>query len=97
MRTEHTMSKISINEINHAIMYGDFTDDQLNSIWMAVKYAKSQMGRANLYTVKVGDQVKFNNKGRIVTGSLFSKGRKYVKVLEGRTTWRVPANMIEAA
>ena len=90
-------SNISINEINHAIMFGSFTDDQLNSIWMAVKYAKSRMGKTNLNSFKVGDQVKFNDKGRTVTGSLFSKGRKYVKVLEGRTTWRVPANMLEVA
>ena len=90
-------SNISIGELNHAIMYGQFTDDQLNSIWMAVKYAKAQQAKVNMYYTKVGDTVKFSNKGRTIVGTVLKKGQKFVQVKEGITVWRVPANMLEAA
>lgn len=88
---------MTIQEINGTIMSGKFTDDQLNSIWAAVKYAKAQAAKRNLWTFRVGDDVRFNGKGRAVVGKVTKLGRKYVQVKEGFTTWRVPANMLEAA
>lgn len=90
-------SSLTIQEVNHAVMFGSFTDDQLNSVWAAVKYAKAQKARANIWTFRVGDDVRFNGKGRAVVGKVTKLGRKYVQVKEGYTTWRVPANMLEAA
>ena len=91
-------SAISISEINHAIMYGQFTEDQLNSIWMAVKYAKAQKAKVNIYTFRPGDTVSFVARGgRKIVGTVVKTMQKNVQVKEGYTMWKVPANMLEAA
>ena len=36
-------SKLSITEINHAIMFGDLTNDQLNSVVEAIKFARGRL------------------------------------------------------
>lgn len=88
---------MNINDINQAIMWGKWTDDQLNSMWMAVKFAKSQLGKKNKYSFNPGDTVKFVARGREVRGTIVKVMQKNVQVREGLTTWKVPANMLEAA
>jgi len=91
-------SKISINEINHAIMFGDLSNDQLNSVVQALKFARGRLTQATIWTMRLGDQVKFVNKqGRMETGSVTKIAKKYVTVKCGFTQWRVPANMLEKA
>jgi len=34
---------MNIQEVNSAIMFGDFTNDQLNSVAQAIKYRRAQM------------------------------------------------------
>jgi hypothetical protein len=66
---------------------------------MAVKYAKNQLARNNLFDCKVGETVKYRSGrgGQLVTGKVVKMGSKYVQVKTGTTIWRVPANMLEAA
>jgi hypothetical protein len=91
-------SKLSINEINHAIMFGDLTNDQLNSVIQAVKYARGRLTQTTIWTMNLGDQVKFVNRhGRTEVGSVTKIAKKYVTVKVGFTQWRVPANMLEKA
>jgi len=90
---------MTITEINQAIMVGNLTNDQLDSVLMAIKYARGQISRTNRFTLTIGKEVKFrNSKLNMMTfGTVQKINHKNVVVRVGNTTWRVPANMIEAA
>jgi len=88
---------ITINDINHAIIRGDFTNDQLDSILMAVKYARNQLGQTNKRQLSLNATVKFTSSktGRNMHGKVVKIARKFITVdcgSDGR--WRVPANML---
>lgn len=90
---------LSIQEINQAIMFGNFSNDQLNSIAMAVKYARAQLTQAKRRSFCAGDAVKFTSSrdGRTYTGTVERVKLKYVLVRTATQRWNVPANMLEAA
>lgn len=89
----------TIQEINAAIIRGNFTNDQLNSIVYAVKYARGQLNKINRRQLTLGDTVKFTNSrtGRVEIGAVTKIMVKNILVKTGTTTWRVPANMLEVA
>ena len=93
------MEQLSIQQINSAIMFGNFTNDQLTSIVNAVQYARAQLGKQKIRTFTKGDTVKFHSTKRGVTvkGTVTKVAIKYVTVKDGVTLWKVPANMLEAA
>ena len=93
------MTYATIQEVNSAIMFGDFTNEQLNSIVSAVQYARAQLGKQKIRTFTKGDTVKFHStkRGVTVTGTVTKVAIKYVTVKDGVTLWKVPANMLEAA
>jgi len=90
---------LAIQEINSAIIAGNFTNDQLTSISDAVRFARAQLGQQTKYTLKVGTKVKFTSSrsGMEVTGDVQKINRKFVIVKSGMTNWRVPASMLSAA
>jgi hypothetical protein len=90
---------MDINTINGAIMRGGYSNDDLNSIMDAVKYARSKLGRAKLRSFGVGDQVKFtsNKNGRVYQGVVEGVKIKNVIVNTAMGRFRVPANMLESA
>ena len=89
----------SIQQINSAIMFGTFTNDELTSIVNAVQYARAQLGKAKIREFRKGDTVKFNSvkRGVTVTGTVTKVAIKYVTVKDGTMLWKVPANMLESA
>jgi hypothetical protein len=89
---------MDINTINGAIMRGGYSNDDLNSIMDAVKYARSKLGRAKLRAFGVGDSVKFtsNRNGRVYQGVVEGVKIKNVIVNTAMGRFRVPANMLEA-
>jgi hypothetical protein len=95
----------TIQQINQAIMFGTFTNDQLTSINDAVAWARAQLRKDKIRSFKVGDAVKFNStkRGITVTGTVKKVAIKYVTVQEANSgrlatgLWKVPANMLEAA
>ena len=94
---------ISINDINQTIIRGDFTNDQLDSIIMAVKFARNTITKRNKSALWVGDSVKWtsNRTAATVFGTVEKVNRKFIVVRENRFntlggSWRVPANMLEA-
>ena len=93
------MTYATIQEINTAIMFGNFTNDQLTSIVNAVQYARAQLGKQKIRTFTKGDTVKFHStkRGVTVTGTVTKVAIKYVTVKDGAMLWKVPANMLEAA
>lgn len=90
---------ISIKDINSEIMFGSFTNDELNSIISAVKYARAQLVQSKRRELRPGDAVKFisSRTGLLMQGTVERVKIKYVTVLTARGTWNVPANMLEAA
>ena len=93
------MSQLSIQDVNSAIMFGSFTNEQLDSIIAAIKYRRAQVARENKRSIMLGDVVKFVNprSGRTHQGNVVKINIKNVKVKEGFTTWNVPANMLTVA
>jgi len=90
---------LAIQEINSAIIAGNFTNDQLTSISDAVRFARAQLGQQTKYTLSVGTKVKFTSSrtGMEVSGDVQKINRKFVIVKSGVTNWRVPASMLSAA
>ena len=91
---------VSINDINQTIIRGDFTNEQLDSIVMAVKFARNTLVKKNKQSMWVGDTVKFTSSrsGETVLGTVQKINRKFIVVRENgnrNLTWRVPANMLE--
>jgi hypothetical protein len=90
---------MNIKDINSAIMFGNFTNDELTSIINAVQYAREQLRKTKIRAFKAGDAVKFTSAkrgGLAVTGTVTKVAIKYVTVKDGGMLWRVPANMLEA-
>lgn len=87
---------MSIQSINSEIISGVFTNDDLNSIINAVKYARAQLARHNKASMMLGDSVEFTNSrtGRVMRGHVKKIAIKYVTVDTGAGAWRVPASML---
>jgi hypothetical protein len=86
----------TIQEINSAIMNGNFNNEQLLSVIDAVKYARSRLTNQIKYSLTLGDNVNFTSTktGRNMTGVVTKIAIKYVTVKTINGMWRVPANML---
>ena len=86
----------TIQEINSAIMNGNFNNEQLLSIIDAVKFARSRLTNQIKYSLTLGDNVNFTSTktGRNMTGVVTKIAIKYVTVKTINGMWRVPANML---
>ena len=93
------MSQLSIQDVNSAIMFGSFTNEQLESIAAAVKYRRAQINKETKRALMLGDTVQFTHPrtGRTHHGNVVKINIKNIKVRDGVTTWNVPANMLTAA
>lgn len=88
---------VSINDINQSIIQGKFNNEQLNSIAMAVKFARGQLSKQTKASLTMGDNVNFHHSshGCDYTGTVVKIARKFVTVRTANGLWRVPANMLE--
>lgn len=84
-------------EIRSAIISGTFTNDDLNTIVDAVKFARSQLAKQKARTFWAGDSVKFtsNRNGVTYTGTVEKIKLKYALVRTGTSRFNVPLNMLE--
>jgi len=95
----------TIQEVNSAIMFGNFSDDQLNGIISAIKYRRAQITKDTKRALRIGSTVKFTSSktGGTVVGTVEKIAVKYVTVRESNSgrlvtgLWKVPANMLEVA
>ena len=80
-------------------MFGNLTNDELNSVVDAVKFARSQMTKQKTRAFKIGDSVKFtsNRNGLTYVGTVRKVKIKYILVNTPGGLFNVPANMVEAA
>ena len=87
----------TISEINHEIMHGSFTNDQLNAIASAIKYRRAQLTREVKRSITLGTSVKFYHPklGKDIFGTVDRVKQKFILVqtLDGR--YNVPANLLE--
>lgn len=91
---------ITIQDINSKIISGDLTNEQLDSITMAIRFARNQLATKNKFTMRVGSKVKFTSSksGRTILATVEKINRKFVVVRENgkvHSVWRVPANMLD--
>lgn len=93
------MSQLSIQDVNSAIMFGSFSNEQLESIAAAVKYRRAQINKETKRTLMLGDAVRFTHPrtGRTHQGNVVKINIKNIKVRDGVTMWNVPASMLSVA
>jgi hypothetical protein len=95
---------MTVDQINKAIMFDNLTNEQLDSIANALRWARAELSKKAKRSLSIGGSVKFTSSrdGRIVLGTVTKINRKYVIVREQNTNslfstnWRVPANMLQA-
>lgn len=89
----------NIQQVNSAIMFGDFTNDQLNSILAAIKFRRGQLTQQAKREIRLGGTVQFTSTrhGQTLTGTVEKIARKFVTVRTSHGLWRVPASMLESA
>ena len=89
---------MNIKQINTAIMQGDFTNEELNSIGDAMRFARAQLVVRNKSALTIGSSVKFTSSTRgTISGVVKKINRKFIIVDQPGQfrSWRVPANMLE--
>ena len=92
------MSMATIQQVNEAIMFGNFTNDQLNSIVAALKYARAQRAKQQARALRAGDSVRFSSRGNTFFGTIERVKLKNAFVRVGNASrYNVPLNMLEAA
>jgi len=86
----------TIQEINSSIIAGNFSNEQLDSILSALRFARGQLVQKNKHILSQGSKVKFvsSRTGQTMIGNVSSIKRKFVHVRVGNTEWRVPGNML---
>ena len=87
---------MKINDVNQAIMHGDFTNDQLDSILMSIKFRRRQIGQEVKRELRPGAKVSFvsNRNGQKYVGTVDSIKIKNAVVSTSLGRYRVPCNML---
>ena len=89
---------MNIKEINTAIIHGNYTNEELNSINDAIRFARAQLVARNKMVLSVGSNVKFTSSTRgTISGVVKKINRKFIIVDQPGQyrSWKVPANMLE--
>ena len=86
----------TIQEVNSSIMFGNFTNEQLNSIVSAGQFGRNQLAKQTKRSVTIGTRVSFVNSrtGRKEVGEVTAIKIKNLVIRVGMTNWRVPASMV---
>lgn len=87
---------MKINDINQAIIHSDFTNDQLDSILMSVKFRRQQIAHEVKRELRPGVTVSFvsNRNGKKYLGTVDSIKIKNAIVSTSLGRYRVPCNML---
>ena len=89
---------MNIKQINTAIMQGDLTNEELNSIGDAIRFARAQLVVRNKSVLTIGSNVKFTSSTRgTISGVVKKINRKFIIVDQPGQfrSWKVPASMLE--
>jgi small-conductance mechanosensitive channel len=88
---------MTLSEVNKFIRFSTvLSNNDLNSIIDAVKYARSRLQKQTIRSLSIGDNVNFTSTrtGQNLTGVVTKIAIKYITVRTVNGLWRVPANMI---
>jgi hypothetical protein len=87
---------MNIAQVNSAIMHGNFTNDQLDSILSAIKFAREQIRKEVRRELRIGCTVSFisNRNGQKYSGKVDSIKIKNAIVVTPLGRYRVPCNML---
>lgn len=88
---------MKINDIVTTIINGHYTNEELTKIINAVKVTRDRMAKVNTFTMRVGLDVTFTNKGVQYKGIVSKINRSTINVTTDKGTWKVPANMLTVA
>lgn len=88
---------MNIQAINTAIISGNWSNADLESMIDAVKFARSRLAQTMKFQVRAGAKVKFHSTKRNQTyeGTVTKMAQKYATVSTPQGMWKVPANMLE--
>lgn len=88
---------MNATQIANALVQGTFTNDELNSIVDAIKYARAKLGKQAKRSLTVGDNVQWvsSRNGLTVKGTVRKIAIKNVQVATAQGIWNVPASMLE--
>jgi len=89
---------MDIKQITTAIIHGSYTNEELNSIGDAMRFARAQLVARNKMVLSVGSTVKFTSSTRgTISGVVKKINRKFIIVDQPGQyrSWKVPANMLE--
>lgn len=86
----------SLNDIKRDIVSGTFTNDQLNEIAEAIRFARGQITKQNRRSLVIGTPVKFTNNrtGQEITGTVDKVAIKFITIRSSSGLWKVPASMV---
>ncbi len=89
----------TVEEINRALIAGTFTNDELNSVLDAVKFARTRVSNQVRFAIRNGSLVKFrsNKTGMTHQGTVEKIAIKFVTVVTPQGRWKVPMSMLEVA
>jgi hypothetical protein len=87
---------VNVQEINRAIISGQFSNQDLGSIIDAVKFARAQLAQKTKRSLTLGVPVKFTNSrtGITMQGTVTKIAIKFVTVNTPTGLWKVPASML---
>lgn len=86
----------NIEDIVRAIKHGEFTNDELNTIGQAVKFARAQLVHEVKREIFPGATVYFRDRsGSRIVGQVDSVKIKNAVVSTANGRYRVPCNMLE--
>jgi hypothetical protein len=90
---------MSVNQIVTELMSGTLTNEDIEQVAQALKYARAQVGREVKRQLAPGASVKFYHPKQnfYIAGTVNRIKQKYVLVDTPRGRYNVPANLLEVA
>jgi hypothetical protein len=90
---------MSVNQIIAELMSGALTNDDIEQVAQALKYARAQVGREVKRQLAPGASVKFYHPKQnfYIAGTVNRIKQKYVLVDTAKGRYNVPANLLEMA
>jgi hypothetical protein len=87
---------MDITTLKSAIMLNGYSNNELNQLGEAIRYARSQLTQKVKRSICIGDNVNFvdNRSGTNYTGAVTKIAIKYVTVRTVKGLYRVPAGML---
>lgn len=89
------MSNTKLSETVRSIMFGEFTNEELNQVVQALKFRRAELAKSAKQSLAIGSKVSFSDRGgKIYIGNVVGIKVKNVIVKTGLTSYRVPASML---